>query len=166
LKGLFIGSSADAEGLDGTALGGAGGFHVIPFMITAQYAQLTRGKFYFAGEYDRTPANAVVTVAGTPVPVPQDFRSWYLMASYRPLKKVQVGSYYSHYVNKAEDTKLPANYAKDFVLSGRYDFNGYLYGKIEGHFLHGNAQGYYPDDNPNGLRPNTAMLAAKIGFSF
>jgi hypothetical protein len=54
------------------------------------------------------------------------------MGSYRLWKKFRVGSYYSHYVNKALDTSLPANYAKDWVLSGRYDFNAYFYGKIEG----------------------------------
>jgi hypothetical protein len=88
------------------------------------------------------------------------------MGSYRVWKKFQVGSYYSHYVNKALDTSLPANYAKDWVVSGRYDFNSYFYGKIEGHFLHGTGLGYYTSTNANGLRPNSNMLAAKIGFSF
>jgi hypothetical protein len=52
------------------------------------------------------------------------------------------------------------------VVSGRYDFNSYFYGKIEGHFLHGNGLGFYESTNPNGLKPNSNMLAAKIGFSF
>ena len=52
------------------------------------------------------------------------------------------------------------------MASGRYDFNAYFYGKIEGHFLRGIALGYYSDTNPNGLKSNTNMLAAKIGFSF
>ena len=51
-------------------------------------------------------------------------------------------------------------------MSGRYDFNAYFYGKIEGHFLHGNGLGFYESTNPNGLKPNSNMLAAKIGFSF
>jgi hypothetical protein len=88
------------------------------------------------------------------------------MGSYRLRKKLQVGSYYSHYVNKALNTSLPANYSKDWVVSGRYDFNSYFYGKIEGHFLHGDGLGYYASTNPNGLKPNSNMLAAKIGFSF
>ena len=100
------------------------------------------------------------------VPVPQDARSWYAMGSYRLRKKLQVGSYYSHYVNKALNTSLPANYSKDWVVSGRYDFNAYFYGKIEGHFLHGDGLGYYASTNPDGLKPNSKMLAAKIGFSF
>jgi hypothetical protein len=52
------------------------------------------------------------------------------------------------------------------VVSGRYDFNPYFYGKIEGHFLHGTGLGYYASTNPNGLNPNSNILAAKIGFSF
>jgi hypothetical protein len=164
LRGLQFGSSADVEGLDGTAPTGA--LHVSPFLITAQYAQFTRGKFYFAGEYDRTPGNAVLTIGGMMVPVPQDLRSWYAMGSYRLLKRLNVGAYYSHFVNKALDTSQPANYSKDSVISGRYDFNDYFYGKIEAHFLHGDGLGYYADTNPNGLKPNSNMLAAKIGFSF
>ena len=88
------------------------------------------------------------------------------MGSYRITERFQAGSYYSHYVNKALDTALPANYSKDWVVSGRYDFNSYFYGKIEGHFLHGTGLGYYESTNPNGLRPNSNMLAAKIVFTF
>jgi hypothetical protein len=95
-----------------------------------------------------------------------DQREWYVMGSYRLLKKYQLGSYYSHYVNKALDTSLPANYSKDWVVSGRHDFNAYSYAKIEGHFLQGTGLGYYAANNPNGLKPNSNMLAAKIGFSF
>jgi hypothetical protein len=164
LKGLTVGSSADVEALDGSTP--IGGMHVPPFMISAQYAQFAKGKFYFAGEYDRTPASAVLTLGPATLPVPQDLRSWYAMGSYRLAKKLQVGSYYSHYVNKAMDTTLPANYSKDRVVSGRYDFNAYFYGKIEGHFLKGTGLGYYESTNPAGLKPNSNMLAAKIGFSF
>jgi hypothetical protein len=88
------------------------------------------------------------------------------MGSYRLTEKVHLGTYYSHYVNKSLNTALPANYSKDWVASGRYDFNEYFYGKIEGHFLHGTGLGYYNSTNPNGLKPNSNMLAAKIGFSF
>ena len=100
------------------------------------------------------------------IPVPQDARSWYVMGSYRLLKKLHVGSYYSHYINKALDTSLPSNYSKDAVISGRYDFNAYLYGKIEGHFLRGTGLGYYVSTNSDGLKTNSNILAAKIGFSF
>jgi hypothetical protein len=111
--------------------------------------------------------NESIIVAGPAViSLLDDARTWYAMGSYRLVKKVQVGGYYSYYVNKSMNTALPANYSKDWVAAGRYDFNAYFYGKIEGHFLHGNGLGYYTSTNPNGLQPNSNMLAAKIGFSF
>jgi hypothetical protein len=164
LKGLILGSSADVQAMDGSAPGG--GLHLIPFILSVQYAQFTKGKFYFGGEYDRAPATAILTMGPATIPMPLNGRSWFAMGSYRLLKKVKVGSYYSHYVNKGLDTTQPANYSKDWVVSGRYDFNSYFYGKIEGHFLHGNGLGFYESTNPNGLKPNSNMLAAKIGFSF
>lgn len=88
------------------------------------------------------------------------------MGSYRLLKKLHVGGYYSHYVNKALDTSQPASYSNDWVVSSRYDFDSFFYAKLEQHFLRGDALGYYASTNPNGLNPNSNILAAKIGFSF
>jgi hypothetical protein len=164
LRGLIAGSSANVEAVAGTAPGV--GVSVPTFLKTEYYAQFSRGRFYLAGEYDRSPADALVMLGPAVLPVPQDFRSWYGMGSYRLWKKLNVGSYYSHYVNKALDTSLAANYSKDWVLSGRYDFNPYFYGKLEGHFVHGTAIGYYQSTNPSGLKDNSNILAAKIGFSF
>jgi hypothetical protein len=130
------------------------------------YARFSRGKLYFAAEYDRIPVNPIVTVGSTVIPFVVDGRSWFVMGSYRLRNNVQVGSYYSHYVNKALDTTRPANYSKDSVVCVRYDFNPYFYAKIEGHFLHGTALGYYGSTNLNGLAPKSNMLAAKIGFTF
>jgi hypothetical protein len=161
---LTVGSSVNVETVAGTAPGVS--VNVPTFLKSEYYAQFARGKFYFAGEYDRSPASAIVTLGPDVILVPQDFRSWYAMGSYRLWKKLNAGSYYSHYVNKALDTTQSANYSKDWVVSGRYDFNAYFYGKIEGHFLHGTALGYYVSTNSNGLKPNSDILAAKIGFSF
>jgi hypothetical protein len=52
------------------------------------------------------------------------------------------------------------------VIAGRYDFNQYFYGKLESHFLHGTALGYYTSVNPNGVNPDSNMLAARVGFTF
>jgi hypothetical protein len=164
LTGLTFGSSALVEALDGTAA--AGSIHLSPNVISAEYAQFTKGKFYFAGEYWRTPINVTLTIGPAVIPVPVDVRSWYAMGSYRLSKKFQAGGYYSHLVDKTGDTTQPGNYSKDWVVSGRDDFNDYFYGKIEGHFLRGTGLGYYNSTNPNGLQPNSNMLAAKIGFSF
>jgi hypothetical protein len=162
--GLTIGSSADVQALNGQQLGG--NVHVAPYLVGVEYAEFERGKYHFATEYAHAPINPVLTIGSKLLPLPWNAHSWYVMGSYRPGKKIQVGSYYSHYVNKALDTNLPANYSKDWVVSGRYDFNAYFYGKVEGHFLHGTGIGYYASTNPNGLQPNSNLLAAKIGFSF
>src|SRR5580704_1957695 len=164
LRGLTVGSSAHVQAVDGTAP--IGNIHIPSFLTTAEYAQLERGRFYFAAEYRREPPAPIVTIGPEVLPIPFDARSWFAMGSYRLSQRFQLGRYYSHYVNKDADTTLPANYSKDWVVSGRYDFNSYFYGKIEGHFLRGTGLGYYPSTNADGLKPTSNMLAAKIGFSF
>jgi hypothetical protein len=165
LTGLILGASALVQALDGTSP--TGGLHLPPAPVIAEYGQLSRGKFYVAGEYRRQITNATLTIGSVAIPSPSDERTWYVMGSYRLARKFQVGSYYSHY-EEADDgsTSLPGNYSKDWAVSGRYDFNAYFYGKIEGHFLHGTDLGYYQTTNPNGLKDNSDILAAKIGFSF
>jgi hypothetical protein len=164
LRGLILGSSANWLAADGTAP--AGSFNSPAYTVPSIYGKFSRGKVYLAGEYDRIPINATITIGTEVIPFVADGRSWFAMGSYRLSKKFQAGSYYSHYVNKAADTTQPANYSKDWVLCGRYDFNPYFYAKIESHFLHGTNLGYYTNTNPNGLAPNSNMLAAKIGFTF
>jgi hypothetical protein len=164
VKGLTLGSSANVLSLDGSAPEGT--MHVAPMLTTAEYGEYQRRKLFLAAEYRRVPLDTIVRAGPFLIPFPDDSRSWYAMASYRLRKKIQAGTYYSHFVNKSLDTHLPANYSKDWVISGRYDFNTYFYGKIEGHFLHGTGLGYYDSTNLTGLKPNSGMLAAKIGFSF
>jgi hypothetical protein len=164
LPGLMLGYSPMVMALDGASAGVA--LHVPGFLMTAQYAQFARGKFYFAFEYDKVPVRESLTIGSQTATFPVDARSWYGMGQYRFTKKIQAGSYYSHYVDKSMDTSLPENYSKDWVISGRYDFNSYFYAKLEDHFLHGTGLGYYISTNPNGLKPNSNILAAKIGFSF
>src|SRR6266567_3679541 len=151
--GLMLGSSVLSQALDGTAPAGA--VHLAPSATIAYYAQWQKGNLYLAGEYWRTPIDPLLTIGPATVPLPLDQRDWYAMASYRVSKKLDLGSYYSHYMNKAMDTTLPANYSKDVVVSGRYDFNPYFYGKVEGHFLRGTGLGYYASVNSDGLKPNS-----------
>ncbi len=164
LMGLMFGSSANVEAVDGSAPGGS--IHVPGFVLTAQYVQFKRGKYYFAAEYDRAPVNEIVVFGTTAYPIPSASYPWYIMGSYQLAKKIQVGGYYSNYVTNGQDPRQPGNYSKDWVASSRYDFNSYFYGKIECHFLRGDALGYYGSTNPTGLKPNSNMLMAKIGFSF
>jgi hypothetical protein len=163
-QGLTLGVSSQSQALDGS--GPQGTVHLAPFLLTAYYAEWSRGKWYVAGEYWRVPPLAQLQFGTGALWVPQDQRSWYPMVSYQVTKSLQVGTYYSHAVNKAGDVSQPENHSKDWVISGRYNLNANLYGKIEAHFLHGTEIGYHSGTNPDGLKPNTAMLAARIGFTF
>ncbi len=144
----------------------AGSQHISRFTTTTEYAQFERGKFYFAGEYRRTPLVVVLTIGPAVIPIPLDERTWYVMGSYRMSERFQFGSYYSHSVNVQQNTALPENYSKDWVISGRCNFNSYFYAKLEGHLLHGTGLGYFQSTNPRGLKSGSNMLAAKLGFSF
>lgn len=164
LRGLTLGASGFEQAMDGTASNGT--LHLPSNFTYANYARFQRGRWDFAVERWRVPAHPMITFQSFPVPFPLDERAWYVMASYRVSEKLQIGSYYSHFVNHAADLALPTSYSKDWVVSSRYNFNAYFYGKLEGHFLHGTGLGYYASDNPNGLQTNSKMLAARIGFSF
>ena len=163
-QGLTIGASILTISLDGT--GPQGTVHIPTAAPVAYYAQWSKGRLHLAGEYWRTPLRVTLATGAGSFVNPVDQRGWYPMVSVNATKKLQLGTYYSHYLNHAGDTSLPQNYSKDWVVSSRYDFNPYCYGKIEGHFLHGDALGYYSSVNPNGLSTNSNMLAARIGFSF
>jgi hypothetical protein len=168
VKGLLVGSSALLQDLSGSAGPVAFGMHEA--VTTREYAQFEKGKFYVAGEYQRWPVPFQAVAGPVTIPFPLDWRSWYTMAAYHVTEKVQIGSYYSHFADAGagSNPSLVQNYQKDWVISSRYDFNSYFYAKLEEHFLHGEDEnlGYYPDTNPNGLKPRSNILAAKIGFSF
>ncbi len=170
LKGFLIGSSASAEDMQGSA--GAVTIHAARNVLTQQYAKFERGKFFAAFELKRMPVGLTYTAntAGGPIPVPNpvDWRSWYVMTSYRATKRFQVGTYYSHLVDAGggQSTSVSRHYSKDWTISGRYDFDSHFYAKLEEHFLHGTDIGFYSDSNPNGLKPRSNVLAAKIGVTF
>ncbi len=171
LKGLLIGSSATAETIQGTA-GASVSFRAARNVANQQYAKFERGKFMVAYERKRMPIGYSLTAntAGGPITVqdPVDWRSWYVMTSYRVAPKFQVGTYYSHLVDAGggESTTVPGDYSKDWTISSRYDFNSHFYAKLEEHFLHGTDIGYYSDTNPNGLKSQSKILAARIGVTF
>jgi len=113
-----------------------------------------------------------------------DVRGWYVSAAYRISKRLQVGSYYSHYTitnvvggalsafyPPMTDTGLPANHDYDKVITGRVDLNKFWNVKIEGHFMNGYGSGPYPNGfytqvNPQGFTPNTNALVIKTGINF
>ncbi len=170
LKGLLIGSSASAEDMQGSA--GSVSIRAARNVVTQEYAKFERGKFLAAFELKRMPVGLsfIANTAEGPIPVPNpvDWRSWYVMTSYQAMKKLQVGTYYSHLVDAGggQNTSHSGNHSKDWTISGRYDFNPHFYAKLEEHFVHGTDIGYYSDSNPNGKKPKSSILAARIGFTF
>jgi hypothetical protein len=167
VKGLTVGASAMVSGLTGTSPNGS--INIPPELLTVYYGQYERGKFFAAGEYRRNPFKGNVVLAnlgGFVNNFTEDIRAWYVMTAYRVLPKLQIGTYYSNYENKAADVTVPANYSKDWTVSGRFDFNQYFYAKVEGHVVHGTALDFYTINNPNGFKVNSNLLAAKLGFTF
>ena len=170
LKGFLIGSSATAEDLQGSA--GAISFRAARNVVTQEYAKFELGKFFAAVEIKRMPVGFSLTANTSQGPIeipdPVDWRSWYVMTSYRLLPKFQAGTYYSHIVDAGggQDTSRSSNYSKDWAITGRYDFNSHFYAKLEEHFLHGTDVGFYSDTNPKGLKPRSNILAARVGLTF
>jgi hypothetical protein len=164
LWGLMVGASVQSQKLDGT--GPEGTLHMAPAFLDAFYAEWKKGKASLEAEYCRSPMYPVLTLGPDTFTAAFDQRAWYGIASYQVTPKLQVGAYYSHDLNKSGDTSLAENHSKDWVVSGRYDFNQYFYGKVEGHFLRGTGLGHYASTNPNGLQPYANMLAVRVGFTF
>jgi hypothetical protein len=138
---------------------------VIPGLNEPSYfGQFEKGRFTFSSEYNRLGGKLDLTGI-SPVPDRFDIRSWYGMGSYKVTEKFTGGLYVMQEIDHA--TPLgPARYSKDWAVSGRYDFNQYLYAKAEQHFIDGTAQGYDSALNPHGLKPDTRLTILKVGVSF
>jgi hypothetical protein len=138
------------------------------------FGQYEKKKLMVAGEYSRdaTHGGLVVPPLFTE-PYDIDYRAWYAMASYKATDKLSVGLYDSQlFDHKA--ALGPTRYAKDWVVSARYDFNQFLYAKAEQHFMDGTGQGSGYDltlnpptpQFPTGLQPTTRLTILKVGVSF
>ncbi|SEG54454.1 hypothetical protein SAMN05421819_3422 [Bryocella elongata] len=171
LRGLMIGAS---DGKDNqwnsavTAGGGAlSGTEVIkPLNTPSFFGRYEKDKLMVAGEFSRLPVNGSINFTGLPAePIRLDDHSWYAMASYKVTDKLTAGVYDSQLVDH-QAALGPARYSKDWAISGRYDFNQYLYAKAEQHFIEGTNQSYDTALNPGGLKPNTKLTILKVGVSF
>jgi hypothetical protein len=130
------------------------------------FAGYEKKKLMVAGEYTRTPSNATIQVPGLfTQPAKTDYRAWYAMAIYKLTDKLAAGVYGTQYIDH-QAVLGPARYSKDWAVSGRYDFNQFLYAKAEQHFIDGTAIGYDTALNPGGLKPATRLTILKIGVSF
>jgi len=192
LKGLLIGASRLNE--DITAKGSAinpfnPGAGLVPYSEVSKadwtnqfYGEYAAGRLRIDSEYRRYWRNQ--SLFNNISESFADIRGWYVSGAYRICKRLQIGSYYSHYTitnvvtgafavfyPPATDTNLPANHDYDKVITGRVDLNKHWNMKIEGHFMNGYGSGPYPNGfytqvNPRGFQPNTDALVLKTGINF
>jgi hypothetical protein len=175
LKGLLVGVSRLNEDL--TAKYGAGTPGETTLKSTSNwtnqfYGQYTWKKLVLDSEYRHYYLDA--TINGGPT-FQTDVRGWYFAGSYRIAKRLQLGSYYSHYVVNVPDNFLipvGTGHVYDKVVSARVDLNRFFNVKVEGHFMDGTGlpddypNGFYSVDNPQGLKPTTNALVVKTSFKF
>jgi hypothetical protein len=137
-----------------------------PFQLPNYFARYEKDKVMVAGEFARLPVRGQLTLTGLPAtPLALDQRSWYVMASYKLTDKLTAGVYDSQSVDHQAALGV-ARHSFDWAISGRYDFNQYLYAKAEQHLINGTELDYDTDMNPNGLQTSTRLTILKIGVSF
>jgi hypothetical protein len=192
LKGLLMGASRlngniSAKGSAIDAFNPGAG--LVPYSeiskadwVNQFYGEYTVGRLRIDSEYRRYWRNQEL-FSGTSESF-ADVRGWYVSAAYRICKRVQIGSYYSHYTISnivggalaafyppATNTDLPANHDYDKVITGRVDLNKFWNVKVEGHFMNGYGSGPYPNGfytqvNASGFAPNTNALILKTSLNF
>jgi len=128
------------------------------------FARYEKDRFMIAAEYERSDGSLLLSGL-SPVPSRFDSRPWYVMTSYKVSNKLTAGVYSTQDINHA-DPLGPARYFKDWAISGRYDFNQFIYAKAEQHIIDGTAVGFDANMNPNGIQPTTKLTVLKIGVSF
>jgi hypothetical protein len=167
IPGLMLGVSDQFEQPAGEAAAGPlhGTFTNARMNIPYFFGRYENMRMMFAGEYNRIPPRATLVLGGMQLPLFQlDIRAFYLMTSFKVSTKLTAGLYYSSLV----DRKAAFNsmrYEKDWAVSARYDFNPFLYLKLEQHFMDGTEIGFPSSDNPN-PQAGTRMFMAKLGVNF
>jgi hypothetical protein len=175
LKGLLVGFSRLNENVSAHFGDGTPGATTLKSKVAftnQYYAKYTFKKLVVDSEYRRYDLDA--TINGGPQ-FQTYVRGWYVAGSYRVAKRVQLGSYYSHYkINVPDNYLIPSGngFDHDKVLTARFDLNRFFNIKVEGHFMHGVGMpddypnGFYSVDNQQGLKPNTKALVIKTSFKF
>ena len=167
VRGLVAGVSEVSGGLSGAASYGPynGTIGIKQFRQTFYSAKYENRRLTVASEFSRVLVQDDLTLIGGPVvTLLTDQRPYYVMASYKATGKLSGGLYYSADVDhRAAFTS--GRYQKDWALAGRYDFNSFLYAKVEQHWIDGTLRGFSASDNPN-LQPATKMTLVKLGVSF
>jgi hypothetical protein len=193
LKGLRIGASRLDQDTTGKGTGLLDplnpAFGNVPYSEFSKadwtnqfYGDYGHGRLRLDSEYRRYVRNQLIF--GGASQNLDDVRGWYISGSYRIIKRLQLGSYYSRYTitsilvgpvlafaSSETDTSLPANHIYDKVITGRVDLNRFWNVKVEGHFMNGYGSstypdGFYPQVNPQGFKPDTNALVIKTGVNF
>ncbi len=191
LKGLLVGLSRINQDITtkGTSPNANPGGAPLPYSSVSKadwinqfYGEYLVGKLRIDSEYRRALHDE--STEGGLLLSTSDTRGWYVSGTYRVMKRLAIGSYYSRYtitvvsggplasrVPDQTDTSLPGNHVYDKVVTARVDLNRFWDVKVEGHFMNGYGFGPYPDgfyvqNNPQGFAPNTNALVVKTGFNF
>jgi hypothetical protein len=164
IDGLMIGASNGHMNQGSVALvGGSESF--APWNNVSYFAKYEKDKWMLAGEWNRQASPGTLNLAGSAVSsISGDPRAWYLMASYKVMGRLIVGTYDSQSVDRDQPLG-PDRYSKDWVVSGRYDFNQFIYLKAEEHFIEGTSLNF-ENANNTVLQPNSDLTALRIGVSF
>ena len=163
LGASYLGSSTSGEIDTGDDL--TGDVTVAHLRQSYFFGRYERERFSIAGEFSRTLGDPVLTIAGAPFfAVNIDRRAFYAMATVKPSARLTGGLYYSSLFDHRAALG-PARFQKDWALAARYDFNSFLYAKLEQHFLDGTAINYALADNPQ-LSPDSRLTLLKVGVSF
>ncbi|KAA6457224.1 hypothetical protein DYQ86_23110 [Acidobacteria bacterium AB60] len=182
LPGLMVGASDSRYQSSSQGLANGGTENFLPYNIEDYFAQYTHKKLMLAFELNRqaqettiSPAqSAAVAVdfikrfSQSPAPAVSsraDDRDWYGMATYKFNDKLSAGFYHMQGFDRQADLG-PDRYTKDWTVTGRYDFNEFIYAKVEEHFIDGADLNYFEAQNRNGVKPDTRMTAIKLGVSF
>lgn len=148
--------------------------------VMVLYGDYALGPFHADAEYRDQTRRAEITaeVPGRPVVMKpgSEEPAWFMSGAYRFTKRVEAGSYYSHYhvtlINPVTPVTGPGrDHIHDKVVTVRFDLARFWSLKIEGHFMDGvgapaQAHGFYPQDNPQGLEPTTRMLVLRTSLFF
>ena len=176
-RGLLVGVSRLNEDMSGFGIRLGGPNHEKtkdkPDFTDQFYGEYSRGNLRLDVEYKRYFRDHLIR--NLTAEDQTNVHAWYISGSYRVTKRLELGSYYSHYTITSSfleltDTSLPQGHDCDKVVSGRVDINRFWNAKVEGHFIDGYGfgpypNGFYPQENPN-FAPNTKALVMKTSVNF
>jgi hypothetical protein len=168
IHGLMVGATETAENVAGDVTAGPLSGTIGGNLLTKPYffASYDDSKLTVAGEYSRVSTLREVRFTGIPlIESRSDQRSSYVMVSYKFAAKLTGGLYYSSSIDLQAPVRS-SRFQKDWAFSSRYDFNPYLYIKLEQHLIDGTEIGYSTLDNADGLKPRSKMTLLKFGASF